>query len=111
MAAAKKATVETKELPSPKPFEIGYEFLVKATIIDDEYDGDNICGEEWPYLVEVILDDGNYNTECVHLSFNKDQLVAFISKTNPKFKKDYITQQLKDAKALVASLEKQLAAN
>lgn len=109
--AVKKAIVETKESPSPKPFEVGYEFLVKAKIIDDEYDGDDICGEQWPYLVEVTLDDGYYNTESVHLSFNKDQLVTFISKTNPKFKKDYITQQLKDAKALVASLEKQLAAN
>ena len=56
-----------------------------------------------------MMGEGDHND--VTLEFSKEQLIKFISKTNPKFKKDYITQQLKDAKALVVSLEKQLAAN
>lgn len=111
MAVAKKKADVCEVPPQPKPFEVGYKFLVEAKIIDNVYDGDDCYGEQWPYLVEVVLDDGACNIESVGLSFSKEELVAFISKTNPKFKKDYITQQLKDAKALVVSLEKQLAAN
>ena len=104
VVAKKKADVG-EVLSQPKPFEEGYTFLIEAKIIDSEYD------TTWPYLVEVILDDGEGDRDSVTLEFSKEQLIKFISKTNPKFKKDYITQQLKDAKALVASLEKQLAAN
>lgn len=106
MAVAKKRVdVGEPVKPQPKPFEEGYTFLVEAKIVDSEYN------TTWPYLVEVTLDDGEGDSNIVSLEFNKEQLVKFVSKTNPKFKKDYITQQLKDAKALVASLEKQLAAN
>ena len=106
MAVVKKKTdVGEPVKPLPKPFEDGYTFLVEAKIVDSEYD------TTWPYLVEVTLDDGEGDRDSVSLEFNKEQLIKFVSKTNPKFKKEYITQQLKDAKALVASLEKQLAAN
>ena len=105
VVAKKKADVGEPVKPQPKPFEEGYTFLVEAKIIDSEYN------TTWPYLVEVVLEDGEGDRESVSLEFTRDQLVKFVSKTNPKFKKDYITQQLKDAKALVASLEKQLAAN
>jgi len=106
MAVAAKKKADVCEVPpQPKPFEEGYTFLIEAKIIDSEYD------TEWPYLVEVILDDGEGDRDSVTLEFSKEQLIKFVGKTNPKFKKDYITQQLKDAKALVASLEKQLAAN
>lgn len=106
MAVAKKRVdVGEPVKPQPKPFEEGYTFLVEAKIVDSEYN------TTWPYLVEVTLDDGEGDSNIVSLEFNKEQLVKFVSKTNPNFKKDYITQQLKDAKALVASLEKQLAAN
>jgi len=109
MVATKKPTavktVKPKAPPKPKPFEVGYKFLVEAEII-------NIYpNQEWPYEVAVILTDKFSNSERACLNYDKEELVAFISKTNPKFKKDYITQQLKDAKALVASLEKQLAAD
>jgi len=100
MTAAKKAPVVTV----PKPFEEGYTFLVEAKIVDSEYD------TTWPYLVEVTLDDGEGDYNSVSLEFNKEQLVKFISKTNPKFKKDYISQQIKDTKAALAALEKELEA-
>lgn len=103
--AAKKATVGTNELPSPKPFEIGYKFLVEAEITEAGFD------ETYPYEVRVTLVDSSGSKENAYLRYDKEELVEFISKTNPKFKKDYLTQQLKDAKALVVSLEKQLAAN
>jgi len=99
MTAAKKAPVVTL----PKPFEEGYTFLVEAKIIDTTYN------HTWPYLVEVVLEDG-IDRESVTLEFDKEQLVKFISKTNPKFKKDYISQQIKDTKAALAALEKELEA-
>jgi len=105
MAVTKKADVGEPVKPQPKPFEVGYKFLVEAEITETD------DGEEWPYQVMVQLTDGHFNTETACLNYDKEELVAFISKTNPKFKKDYITQQLKDAKALVVYLEKQLAAN
>lgn len=104
MAVAKKKADVCEVPPQPKPFEVGYKFLVEAEITHDNYDS------EYLYMVTVTLGSG-YDLETAEQAFNKEELVAFISKTNPKFKKDYITQQLKDAKALVASLEKQLAAN
>lgn len=102
--AKKKVDVGEPVKPQPKPFEVGYKFLVEAEITQDDYDS------EYPYMVTVTLGSG-YDLETAEQAFNKDELVSLINKANPKFKKDYITQQLKDAKALVASLEKQLAAN
>lgn len=102
--AKKKADVVEPVNPSPKPFEVGYKFLVEAEITQDNYDS------EYPYMITVTV-GSDYDLETAEQAFNKEELLAFISKTNPKFKKDYITQQLKDAKALVASLEKQLAVN
>lgn len=102
-----KKKVDTLELVQalPKPFEVGYKFLVEAEITEVDFE------ETCPYEVRVTLFDCSGTTENAYLRYEKEELVAFISKTNPKFKKDYITQQLKDAKALVVSLEKQLAAN
>lgn len=105
MATTKKVVADTPVKPLPKPFELGFKFLVEAEITDIE------TTHEWPYEVTVVLSDDGGCSEKTDLNFSKEQLIRFISKTNPKFKKDYITQQLKDAKALVASLEKQLAAN
>ncbi len=87
----------------PKFGEVGYKFLVEAEIA--ETDGD----EECPYEVKVTLTNGPFS-DAVSLYYKKEELVALISKTTPNFKKDYITQQLKDTKALVVSLEKELAA-
>ena len=89
---------------APKPFEEGYTFLVEAKIVDSEYD------TTWPYLVEVTLDDGEGDRDSVSLEFNKEQLIKFVGKSNPKFKKDYVTQQIKDTKAALAALEKELEA-
>ena len=110
MAVAKKKT-DVGELvkPLPKFGEVGYKFLVEAEITQDDYEQDNY-DSEYPYMVTVTLGI-DHDPETAEKAFNKEELVAFISKTNPKFKKGYITQQLKDAKALVVSLEKQLAAN
>lgn len=105
MAVAKKK-VDVCEVPlQPKPFEVGYKFLVEAEIIEVDFD------ECYPYEVRVTLEDNTGSTERAYLRYTEEELVSFIDKTNPKFKKDYITQQLRDAKALVVSLEKQLAAN
>lgn len=106
MAAAKKKVDVGEVTPLPKPFEVGYKFLVEAEIVDLSTD----YGDEAPYQVSVGLCSA-YDNGRVFTWYSKEELISLISKGNPKFKKDYITQQLKDAKALVASLEKQLAAN
>lgn len=105
MAVSKKADVGEPVKPLPKFGEVGYKFLVEAEITEVDFN------EIYPYEVRASLEDGSGSGECAYLRYDKEELVTFITKTNPKFKKDYITQQLKDAKALVASLEKQLAAN
>ena len=98
-----KKVVSKTDKPLVQPFEVGYKFPVEAEIIgvsDDLLD-------EFPYLVNVNL-SSEWDTSYAETRFSKEELVDLISKGTPSFKKVYITQQIKEAKALVASLEKQL---
>ena len=101
--AVKKVVSSKADKPLVQPFEVGYKFLVEAEVVEvsDE------MGDECPYRVEVWL-NSKYDSNHVDCYFSKDELVDLISSGAPAFKKTYITQQIKEAKALVASLEKQL---
>ena len=101
--AVKKVVASKEDKPLVQPFEVGYTFLVEAEITRVS----DVLSEEAPYLVTVKL-SSEWDTNYAETRFYKEELVDLISKGTPSFKKVYITQQIKEAKALVASLEKQL---
>lgn len=103
--------IKPKAPAKPKFGEVGYEFNVKAKIVevnpeDDEYN--------YPFVVEI--DMGNYEnqnsaegtSEQVSYSSKKD-FIEFCSKHIPSLLKSQKQEELNKAKAEVARLTKELA--
>ena len=118
MVATKKPTavktVKPKAPPKPKFGEVGYEFNIKARIIEvpPEDDDDYECN--YPFKVEVSLGDfadmDDNGRGSMILSYDsKQDLLNLVSKTVPALSKSMKQEELNKAKAEVARLTKELA--
>lgn len=104
--AARKIPVAKGVQPKvvPKFGEVGFKFPVMAEITDVDY------SEDYPYYVEVTLEnkEDNYNNTCA-VWVGVSYLQRMISEVDPKQRKVFKQQELKEAQALVDKLTKELA--
>lgn len=112
LATPKAKVTKPKVAPKPKFGELGYEFHIKAKIVEVHPEEDQF---NYPFVVEVQLGDyedfdaqgdGSYN---LHYETRED-LENVVSKTVPSLLKTIKTDELNKAKAEVARLTKELAA-
>jgi hypothetical protein len=116
MVATKKPTavktVKPKAPPKPKPFEVGYEFNIKAKIIEVHPENDEY---NYPFKVEVGLGDfedmdDNGGGSRILSYVSKQDLLNLVSKAVPALSKSMKQEELNKAKAEVVRLTKELAA-
>ena len=110
-ATTVNATVKPKVQSKPKPFEVGYEFNIKAKIKevhpeDDQYN--------YPFIIQVDLgnyeewEDDDNGLYSLHYE-SKQELLNVISKSVPTIQRQIKQDELNKAKADVARLTKELA--
>ena len=109
MVAAKKTTPTVKAPPKPKFGEVGFKFPVMAEIVRYIPDNDN----NYPITIKINLgsyidtdwvDQGYEISYDTHKDFND-----FYVSCDPKFLKVRKQEELKQAKALVAKLTKEIS--
>ncbi len=118
MTVKKKATktpqpkeVKAKALPKPKFGEVGYEFNIKAKIVEVSAEDDP---SNWPYIVKVDLGDfediESISTSTHSITYRSKQcLVDAVAHSVPSLIKTLKQEELDKAKAEVARLTKELA--
>lgn len=112
--ATKKVTTSKaktiKALPKPKFGEVGYEFNIKAKIVEVHPEDDDY---NHPFKVAFYL--GNYDDwdsdrgNVTYMYNSKADLLDVVSKESPAVLKQLKQEELEKAKAEVARLTKELA--
>ena len=105
MAVKKAAPKRTTKVPTFG--KVGYEFLVKATIVDVSDDED-----EYPFCVKVDMgdyEDWYYDGDAHVFQYpTKESFTEFVYSLDPKLAKQVKQDELKKAQQLVAKLQKEL---
>lgn len=106
---ASKATPKPKAPPKPKFGEVGFKFPIMVEIV--KYLPDN--NDDYPVVLKMDLgnfEDIYWDCDFTEVMYDKQKdFKDFYTKCDPKFAKAQKQEQLKQAKALVVKLEKELA--